>query len=133
MPEADEEVIRRVYERWNTNSGDLALDLFDPEVEVRQIPMILDTAGTFHGHQGLRASARELVAAFETIRWQPAKWLPSGAWMIVPLRIVATGRGSGIDAEVEVTHAWRVRNGLVTDLHVYADPDEARRELDLAG
>jgi hypothetical protein len=55
MPEADEEVVRRIYERWNTNSGDLALDLFDPEVEVRQMARVFDTAGTFHGHEGLRA------------------------------------------------------------------------------
>jgi hypothetical protein len=48
------------------------------------------------------------------------------------LRIVATGRESGIDAEIDVTHAWRLRNGLVTDFYVYADPDEARRELGLA-
>jgi hypothetical protein len=42
MSQENVEVIRTIYERWNRN--DLGSDLFNPEVEIRQMASLLDTA-----------------------------------------------------------------------------------------
>lgn len=54
-----EQIVRTVYARWNRSEGDLALDLFDPEVEIHQMGKLFDSEGTFHGHQGARALGDE--------------------------------------------------------------------------
>lgn len=135
----DGELIRRVYERWNRDpaafaaavaSGDLereelALDLFDPDVEMHQTSVMLDTAGTFHGHEGMRRAAQELLDAFGTIEWVPERWSEHRGWVIVTLRLVAVGGHSGIETDTEVAHAWRVRGGRVTDIRAYASAKQA--------
>jgi len=123
-------VIRSIYERWNRNPVDFALDLFDPAVEIRQIGAILDTAGTFHGHEGLLRSAAELLDAFESIEWVADRWTEEGEWLVIWVRAIGVGRSSGVETEAHFAHAWRVRGGRVTDLRVY---ESEMKALEAAG
>jgi ketosteroid isomerase-like protein len=139
MSQENLQVIRSIYERWNRNPAgiaeaiaagnanydDFALDLFDPAVEIRQTGAMLDTAGTFHGHEGMLLAAGELHDAFESIEWVPEEWTEAGEWLIVTVRMVAVGEHSGIKIDTPVAHAWRVRGGRVTDFRVYASEKEA--------
>ncbi len=130
MSEENVEVVRSVYERWNRNDGDLAIDLFAPGVEIRQMARLVDTAGTFHGHEGLLRSAEELDDAFESIEWVAERWTDEGDWLVVWLRAVAVGGHSGVETDLHLAHAWRVRGGRVTDLRVYESEEKA---LEAAG
>jgi ketosteroid isomerase-like protein len=125
MSQENVEVIRTIYDRWNRNDGDLASDLFHPEVEIRQMASLLDTAGTFQGHEGLLRSARELRHAFRSIEWVADRWTEGDEWSVVWVRAVAVGRHSGVETETYFAHAWRVRDGRVTDLCVYEDEAQA--------
>jgi hypothetical protein len=127
----DRAVLEAIYERWNRNEGDLAYDLLDPAIEVRQSPRVFDTGGTFHGHAGLLESARELVAAFERIDWLPQRWTDADGWVLVELNVVARGAGSGITTEERLLHAWRIHGGLATHFHVYQSEAQAREALGL--
>jgi ketosteroid isomerase-like protein len=130
-PLTDRDVLERIYDRWNRNEGDLAFDLMDPEIEVRQTPVVFDTGGTFHGHAGLLESARELVTAFERIDWIPQRWVEAGTWVLVDVKITSLGAHSGLTTEIVVTHAWRLQDGLVTDFHVYMTETQAREAIGL--
>lgn len=125
------EIVRSIYERWNRNDGDLALDLFDPEVEIHQMARIFDSEGTFNGHAGLVRSAMELRGAFERVEWIPHESIEEGNALVVSLRIKAVGVTSGITAEATVTHLWRVDQGLVTEFSVYETTNAALRSLEL--
>jgi ketosteroid isomerase-like protein len=118
MADDREKLIRSIYERWNRNDGDLALDLFDPEVEIHQMASMIDSAGTFHGHDGLMRSAEEL-SAFKDITWTPERWTDRGDWLVVALRIAGVGDLSGIELDTEIAHAWRIQGSLVTEFCVY--------------
>jgi ketosteroid isomerase-like protein len=145
MSQENVDVVRSIYERWNRNpagiteaiaSGNVeyegfAVDLFDPAVEVRQVGTILDTAGTFHGHEGLLRSAKELLDAFESIEWAPERWTEEGEWLVVWVRVMGVGRSSGVETEAHAAQAWRVRGGRVTDLRVYQSEDEALKAAGL--
>ena len=130
MSEENVEIVRSVYERWNRNDGDLALDLLDPDIEIRQTATVFDTAGTFHGHAGLRASARELFEAWRRIEWLPIRWTDRGDWLIVPVDVTAVGHHSGIPTQMKTCHAWRLDRGRVTEFYVYDTEAEA---LEAAG
>jgi hypothetical protein len=47
------------------------VEFFDPAVELRQSASILGTEGTFHGHDGLLQSAREIIESFQDVRFVP--------------------------------------------------------------
>jgi ketosteroid isomerase-like protein len=143
----DEVVVRSVYERWNRDpaafaaavaSGDLereelGLDLFDYEVEMQQTSLMLDTAGTFHGHEGMRRAAQEFMDAFGTIEWVTEQWSEDRGWVIVTLRLVARGGLSGIETDTRVAHAWRVRDGRVTDFRAYPSAKQALADVAPSG
>ena len=130
MSQENVKVIRTICERWNRRDGDLGSDLFHREVEIRQIASLLDAAGTFQGHEGLARSARELHHAFGSIEWVAERWTEGDEWSVVWVRAVVVGRHSGIETEAFFAHAWRLRDGRVTDLYVYEDEAQA---LEAAG
>ena len=132
MPEQDNELVHRIYERWNRNDGDLAVDVMAPEVEVRQMARVFDTAGTFKGHEGLLLAAKELGDAWETIEWVAEREKKVGDWLVVSLRAVVAGRYSGVESQIGLVHAWRVRDGLVTDLRVYEKDEQALEDVALS-
>ena len=120
-----DEIVRRIYERWNRNDGDLALELFHPEVEVHQMARIFDSEGVFHGHAGLVRSATELRNAFQRIEWVTEEWTMEDDVLVVPVLAKAVGATSGLPAEVSIAHLWRVDDGLVTEFSVYETREDA--------
>jgi ketosteroid isomerase-like protein len=121
----DREIVASIYDRWNRHEGDPTLDLFHPEVEIHQMAKIFDSEGTFHGHEGLIRSGKELAEVWKEITWEPEEWIEAGDRLVVPL--IATGLASlsGIEAETRFTHVWRIEDGLVTELSVYETKEAA--------
>jgi ketosteroid isomerase-like protein len=131
MSQENVKVIRSIYDRWN--DGDLALDLFDPKVEVHQQPRVFDTAGVFHGHTGLVASAQELFSSFRSIEWQPTQWADGDEWVVVHVAVAGVGIRSGVTTDTTVAHAWRLRDGRVTEFRVYDTEAEALEAVGPSG
>ena len=142
MSQESVEIVRSVYERWNHDpegiaealvSGsvheDLALELFDPGVEIRQVGALPDSDGTFHGHDGLIRSSAEVAEGFHGVRFAPEAWTERGEWIVVRLRVIGVGHGSGIKTEARLAQ-WRVQDGRVTHFHAYASEADA---LEAAG
>ena len=117
--------VEAVYERWNRNDGDLALDLFHPEVEIHQMARVFDSAGDFKGQAGLVKVSEELGDAFESIIWSPERWTEAGDSLVVWLGATGKGASSGIETANKLAHMWRVEDGLVTVFHVYETEEEA--------
>ena len=126
---SNREILDSIYKRWNRNDGDLALDLFAEDAEIRQSRALLDTAVTFQGPQGLVQSAHELAEAFSRIDWHAEAWVEEGDWLIARFKFVGAGRASGIAQEVIAAHAWKLRDGKVTHFHVYPSVSAAIRAL----
>ena len=131
-----ERIVREIYDRWNaTAEGALeaganpASDLFHPDVEIRQTGALIDTAREFHGLEGLVAAGKELGEAFSQILWLAEEWTELNGWLIVRLNFRATGRGSGLEPDIRVIHAWRATDGKISAFHIYASMTEAREAL----
>ena len=129
MSAADKNVLEAMYARWNADEPDLALDLFDADVDIHQSPAIPDTARTFRGHAGLMAAAREIALAFSRTDWHVEAWVDEADWLIARVVVVGTGRVSGVAAPITIAHAWKVRDGLITHFYVYPTVSDAVRAL----
>jgi ketosteroid isomerase-like protein len=118
-------LVDRIYERFN--AGDLALDLFHPDVRMFQSQRIVGTAGEFEGHEGLQLALQELQQGFEDIRFEPESYDELGGGVVLArTRWVGRGIASGAPVDAPVWHIWTIEDGLVTSLGVHPSERAAR-------
>ncbi len=87
---------------------------------------------TLRGHDGIRRWFESAYEVLEEIRIQPEKFIEAGDRVVVPVRMIGRGRGSGIEAEQRVTQVWTLRNGRVVKMNSYADEKTARKAVKLS-
>jgi ketosteroid isomerase-like protein len=112
------ELVDRIYERFN--AGDLAFELFHPDVRMFQSQRIVGTAGDFVGREGLQQALDELLEGFEQVRFLPESYDDLGGGVVLArTRWVGRGVASGAPVDAPVWHVWTIEDGLVTSLGVH--------------
>ena len=93
---------------------------------IEQSASFLGTHGTFHGHEGLLRSAREMFELFQQIYFVPAELIELGEDRVLAfVEAHVRGRESGAEIERPVFHLWTLRAGRVVGWRVIFDRDEA--------
>jgi ketosteroid isomerase-like protein len=131
-------IVRQVYELVMASgrlaepaTAELVPQLFDPEVEVRQMTTVVDTAGDFHGYQGLTEVAREIVQAIPDIGYVAEEIRAAGDQVATVALVSGSGRLSGAPFEARIGQLFTIRNGRVLRLEAFDDPAEAFRAAGL--
>src|SRR4051812_5486481 len=105
MSQENVEVARRAYEAFNR--GDIAgwLAMHCPEVELHTL--VNDPERTvYHGHDEMRTWAEGALGTTEWLRFEPLRFIEAGEFLLVPVRIFAKGRGSGVPTEMHIFHVF---------------------------
>ena len=126
------EIVRRIYEAWN--SGDPGLKLFDPNFELHQGAGIIDSAGVFRGHDGLLRAGEELFSGLRDLSWDPEDFIgaPNNK-VVVSFRFRATGRSTGVPVEAALVHVWTLRDELAIRCETYEPPHGLAEALEAVG
>lgn len=97
------------------------------DLVLHQSADIPDTAGTFHGYEGLNAVMAELGESYRNIRWDPVRVEDLGDdRYLVLISVTGKGIGSGIELKGELAHIVTLRDGRATRLDTYLSMDAAR-------
>jgi len=123
--------LRAAYETFN-QTGEIVVDHLAPDFEMQQASSIIDTAGVFHGPNAFRDVLRELDEAFEDFRTEPEKFIegPNGE-IVVFVRALGRGRGSGAEMDNRIAHVWTFRDGKATRMVAYEEQAEALEAVGL--
>jgi hypothetical protein len=119
---SSEERRRAAEERWQ------------PDLVVVQTPDLPDTAGEFHGYEGLAAVNRELFESWESIEWRPVEVedLGGGRYLVL---LETSGRSrSGVELggrAGDLGHIVTLRDRKAARLVTYRGWDAARRAAGL--
>jgi ketosteroid isomerase-like protein len=132
MSQENVEIARRGYEALNQGGVEAMLAFIDPECEIEVTPDVSPEPQTLRGHDGIRRWFESAYEVLEEIRIQPEKFIEAGDRVVVPVRMIGRGRGSGIEAEQRVTQVWTLRNGRVVKMNSYADEKTARKAAGLS-
>jgi ketosteroid isomerase-like protein len=119
------ETVRRGYEALNEGGIEAALDFFDPDVEIDFPPEISPEPQTLRGHEAIRRWFEVLAEIMESVRIEPEEFIEAGNRVVVPVRLIGTGRGSGIEAVQRVTQVWTLRDGRAVRMDAYAEKASA--------
>lgn len=119
------ELVRLGLETFQREGAEALLSITDPEIEVYTEPGLVNS-GTYRGHEGFMRWQQQWMEAWEEFRMEPAEFIEvSDEIVVVPLHQVATGKGSGIEVEMDIAYLFEVRDGRLTRLHLYADKGRA--------
>jgi len=79
----------------------------------------------FRGPEGVAEAVRRCTGAFADYEFEVQELIDLGDSVVMVLRQVGRGKGSG--APVEVTMGWlyTLRNGRITEVRMYAGREEA--------
>jgi len=110
MSQENVELLRPAYAALSRGDVDAVLQVCDPGIEC-QLPEGGLNTGILRGHQAMRAFLEGYIESFESFRMEPEEIMDAGDRVLVFLRVLGRGRGSGIDLEVRPAHLWTVRGG----------------------
>jgi ketosteroid isomerase-like protein len=125
----DLEVVKTSFAAFAERDLARVLELADPDIEFTAVTG--EHAGRtdpYRGHEGLRQYFRDVASIWEELRLTPREFRASGD------RILVTGKVSARSKSRTVTGStgwiWRVRDGKVTYVRVYASAADAVAALE---
>lgn len=127
---ASEELVRAVWDRWNSGLRTTDSELLDPELEIHSAL----TGSVYKGEEGVQRWAAEIDDQFE--HWEVSvsgtERLREGL-LLVHGTICARGRGSGMHLDEPASWLVDIAHGRIARIRNYIGPDAAAAALAEAG
>jgi ketosteroid isomerase-like protein len=135
MSQENVEIVRGLVEAFNkTGDREAAYALLDPEIEFEVAWRSGRDAADFHIHRGLdevRAMIEELMAPFESIRYEVHEYLDAGDDVVAILEFLVQPKGSSAEISTgRFGYVYTLRDGKIVRIQDFPDPAEA---LEAAG
>jgi ketosteroid isomerase-like protein len=124
------EAARRGFEALDSGGVEAFLDFIDPQFEMTTPADMTVEPATYRGHEGMRRYFDSFYEIMDEVRFEPHEFIDAGDRVVVPARLVARGRDTGIEAVQQLTMVWTLRGGKAIGCETYATKDEA---LEAAG
>jgi ketosteroid isomerase-like protein len=124
------DAVKAGFEALDQGGVEALLGFIDPEFETTTPPELSVEPGTYRGHDGLRRYFESFYEVMEEIRFEPDDFIDAGDRVVVPVRLIARGRDTGIEAEQALAFVWTLRDRKAIRLESYPTRAEA---LEAAG
>jgi ketosteroid isomerase-like protein len=126
------DVVRNALAQWNaraevTEQG--FLEFAHPDMVLDLTSNVLNPA-TYEGFDGFRSFVEQVGEAWAEFRMEPEEFFEQGNVVVVLVRAVGTGRGSGVEIDAPVAMVAEVRDGKIATMHVEPDREAALRLID---
>jgi ketosteroid isomerase-like protein len=118
--------VREIYEAINESGLEAAIHRFHPDFEGTVPPELSAEPDTYRGHEGLRRYFAGFEGSLEDVRIEPLELVEDGDRVLVPMRLLGRGAGSGIEVEQQAVQVWSFRDGKVARVDGFTDLDSAR-------
>ncbi|HEX2129482.1 MAG TPA: nuclear transport factor 2 family protein [Solirubrobacterales bacterium] len=128
MQRSREDTMRQLLAARAADDFDAALDCITEDVVIDASRRLFDPV-VLHGHDGFLAFVSMLDEAWKSQHVEPLEFIERGDALVVPVRLVSTGRGSGI--EVGATPAWvaTFRGDKIATWTVYQSREDALADV----
>jgi ketosteroid isomerase-like protein len=128
VAQEDLEAIRAVYAEWGRGNWRPKFDIYDEEMEWGWSDEFPGLAGVYHDPADRNARLYEWLSPWEDWRCEAQDYVVQDEYVVALTRYRGRGKGSGAIVDEEGAHLWKMRDGKVVRLVVYADRAKALAE-----
>ena len=112
MPQANVEIVRRVYALWRQRDWSRIPEFFDPEIEL-DLSRNVFNAAVYNGYRGLQTYLSAVDEVWEGFRVVPAEFIGDGDVVVTGVTLHGRGKESGVDVEMRLFNIWTLRDSRV--------------------
>ncbi|GAA4582740.1 nuclear transport factor 2 family protein [Planotetraspora phitsanulokensis] len=127
MTENNVEIIRRLYDAFETHDFNVIAELFDTEVEIYQSEL-LPWGGNYKGHDGAVTFFTGLLQHIDS-KVTLERFIEAGDHVVEVGRTAGTTTNGSVPFDVPEVHVWQVREGKIVRMESYVDVPLMRKAL----
>ena len=87
---------------------------------------------TYEGPEGTREFLTDWVGAWEDWQLEVRELIDAGDDVVAILHQSGRSKTTGLEVDMDFAQVWTIKDGKQTRMRMYADPDEALREVGLS-
>lgn len=126
MSDENVELVKRGFEAFARDGWQALLPLLHPEFEAITSPDVAMEPDTYRGAEGVRRYFESFEEAMEDIRFLPqGEFIDAGDKVLVPFRLAARGKETGIEVEQPAFQVWTLRDGKALRVEVFGSREAA--------
>jgi ketosteroid isomerase-like protein len=129
MSDSDVELVRRLFESFQSGSLEAVLALVHEDFVVAVPPSMSAEPDTYEGHDGVRRYVAAFEGQLDDVRFELLEVIDAGDRVITRLRLTGRGATSGIEVEQSAVSVLFVRDGKIARIEPYPDMDSAREGM----
>ncbi len=122
----------RAYGRASVDGLEAILPFYAPDI-VWHLDASHPDQRILRGKQEVAEYFRGWYASFDDMRSEPGQFIDRGEYVVVPFVAYARPRGSSAEVRLAETWAFRVRDGVIVEVHEYLDTDDALAAIPVEG
>ena len=125
------DVLRKVYAEWECGNWQPKFDFYDDEMVWGWSDEFPDLGGVYRDPAERNKRVAEWLAGWEDWRCEAEEFIEHGDCVVALCHYWGSGKGSGVSVDTKGAHLWRLRDGKVVYLCVFATRDRAFAEAGL--
>ncbi|HEX2436449.1 MAG TPA: nuclear transport factor 2 family protein [Solirubrobacterales bacterium] len=126
MSEENVELVKRGFDAFAREGWRALLPFLHPEFEAITSPDVAMEPDTYRGTEGVRRYFESFEDAMEDIRFvTEGEFIDAGDKVVVPFRLAARGKETGIEVEQPAVQVWTLKDGKAVRVEVFASREQA--------
>ena len=122
---ANADLVRPIYDDWGRGNWRPYFDVYDPHMEWGWSSEFPGLAGVFEDHEDPNQRLRTWLSGWEDWRAEADEFLEIGDHVVVLTTYRGHGKGSGVEIVTEGAHVFKVSDGKVVRLEIFASREKA--------
>ena len=118
-------LLRPIYEEWGRGNWRPYFEIYDPEMEWGWSDEFPGLGGVFRDHRNPNPRLHAWLSGWEDWRAEADEYLELGDYVVVLATYHGRGKGSGVEIHQEGAHVFKLRDGKVVRLEVFASRERA--------
>lgn len=120
------ELVKRGFDAFAREGWRALPPFLHPEFEAITSPDVAMEPDTYRGAEGVRRYFESFEDAMEDIRFvTEGEFIDAGDKVVVPFRLAARGKETGIEVEQPAVQVWTLKDGKAVRVEVFASREQA--------
>jgi uncharacterized protein len=125
MAPGNVDLIRPIYDEWGRGNWQPRFDIYDPHMEWGWSDDFPGLAGVYEDHETPNTRLRAWLSPWEHWRVEVDEYIEVGDHVVALTSFIGRGKGSGVEIRQEGAHVFKLRDGKVVRLEVFANRRKA--------